>query len=150
MALAILGMFVFINNTVPFQESGREVAYKHPSQSVVGARNQPTQFTGKENDSVTISAELRPEVTGGIVSIMALEKMADTGRPWPYIKGNGQFMGSFVITGISIGESQYMPNGKPRSIKFNMTLKKVSDGPLELMGDALGLAVGMARAQFNV
>lgn len=61
----ILGQFVFINATVPFQEFSRSQSWKHPSQGIVGGGLPPVQYTGRDNDEITISAELRPEITGG-------------------------------------------------------------------------------------
>ena len=72
----ILGQFVFINATVPFQEFSRSQSWKHPSQGIVGGGLPPVQYTGRDNDEITISAELRPEITGGANSIEYLRRMA--------------------------------------------------------------------------
>ena len=79
------------------------------------------------------------------MSIALLEKMADTGQPWPLILGRGKMMGSYVITKISKTESELMHSGTPRSIQFSMDLQKVSDQPFGLMGEAIGLGVGLVR-----
>ncbi len=142
--LGVLGYFPFTTATVPFQELSETKTYKHPTHQTVGAMNPPSQFTGAES-SISISAELRPEITGGNVSISLLEKMADTGQPWPLILGRGKMMGSYVITKISKTETELMHNGKPRSIQFSMELQKVSDQPFGLMGEAIGLGVGLVR-----
>ena len=142
--LGVLGYFPFTTTTVPFQELSETKTYKHPTHQTVGAMNPPSQFTGKES-SLTINAELRPEITGGNMSIALLEKMADTGQPWPLILGRGKLMGSYVITKISKTESELMHSGAPRSIQFSMDLQKVSDQPFGLMGEAIGLGVGLVR-----
>ena len=142
--LGVLGYFPFTTATVPFQELSETKTYKHPTHQTVGAMNPPSQFTGAES-SISISAELRPEITGGNVSISLLEKMADTGQPWPLILGRGKMMGSYVITKISKTESELMHSGAPRSIQFSMDLQKVSDQPFGLMGEAIGLGVGLVR-----
>ena len=80
MALATLGLFVFSLPTIPLQDWDEGHAWRHPSQTTVGGSGQPTQFTGKDNDTLTISAELRPEITGGDLSIEVLKRMADTGH----------------------------------------------------------------------
>lgn len=145
MALATLGLFVFNLSTVAFQEWDETNTWKHPNQQTVGTSNPPSQFTGREAQTIIINAELRPEVSGGDLSISVLKKMADTGQPWPLIRGNGSFMGSYVIESISNKQSSLHTDGKARSISFSMTLKKVSDLPFGLQGDALGLAVGMVK-----
>ena len=150
MALAALGLFVFITPTIPFQEFSESHGWRHPSQTTVGSRNPPTQYTGKDNDTVTITAELRPEVYGGDLSIEILKKMADTGQPWPLIKGTGKFLGSYVIESIDNKQSHLMHDSKAKSISFTLTLKKVADQPFGLAGEALGLAVGMVRTAIGV
>ena len=90
MALATLGLFVFSLPTIPLQDWDEGHAWRHPSQTTVGGSGQPTQFTGKDNDTLTISAELRPEITGGDLSIEVLKRMADTGQPWPLVRGGGK------------------------------------------------------------
>ena len=146
MALAALGLFVFVTPTIPFNEFAESHKWRHPAQTTVGSRNQPTQYTGKDNDTITITAELRPEVSGGDLSIEILKKMADTGQPWPLVRGGGKFLGSYVIESIGNKQSELMFDGKARSISFTMVLKKVSDQPFGLAGEALGLAVGMVRS----
>lgn len=150
MALAVLGLFVFNLKTVPFQEIDEQRAWRHSSQNVVGARNPPTQFTGKENDKITLSCELRPEVSGGDLSIEVLYKMADTGQPWVLIYGTGEFKGSYVIESINKKQSSLMRDGKAKAISFSMSLKKVSDSALGVTGQALGLIIGMARRSLGV
>lgn len=143
--LGVLGYFPFIRSTIPFQEISETKNYHHPTHATVGGMNKPSQFTGGET-TLTINAQLRPEITGGNMSISLLEKMADTGQPWPLILGRGKFMGSYVITKISKTETELMHDGKPRSISFAMDLLKVSDQPFGLKANALGLGVGMVRS----
>ena len=142
--LGVLGYFPFIRSTIPFQELSETKTYHHPTHSTVGGLNKPSQFTGGES-TITINAELRPEITGGLLSITLLEKMADTGQAWPLILGRGKMMGSYVITKISRTESELMHSGKPRSIQFSMDLLKISDQPFGLKGEALGLGIGLVR-----
>lgn len=149
MALATLGLFVFHMNTIPFQNISRSQTWKHPHQNVVGSMP-PSQFTGKDPDEINIKAELRPEITGGENIVEFVRQMADTGQAHPLIMGTGKLMGSFVITNIQEDQSELMWDGKPRSISFTMTLKKVSDHAFGVDGEALGLAVGMVRALAGV
>ena len=145
MALAILGMFVFSTRTVPFSGLGRSQSWNHPSQQVVGDMP-PSQYTGKSPEEISISAELRPEVTGGIGSIGELRKMADSGKPYQLILGNGQLMGSYDITELREERSELMYDSTPRAIAFSMSLKKISDHAFGLEGQALAQAAGMIRA----
>lgn len=142
--LGSLGLFVFIMRTIPFNQYSRSQSWKHPNQSTVGTMP-PAQFIGKDPEELTIEAELRPEVTGGILSIDILRKMAETGRPYPLITGSGKIMGSFVITGIQERGSRLNEDGSPRAIAFTLNLKKVSDSTLGLEGAALNVAVSVVR-----
>lgn len=80
MALATLGMFVFITQTIPFQNLDRAQSWKHPHNAIIGSHLPPSQYVGKDPDEITIKAELRPEITGGDGSIEWLRQMADTGQ----------------------------------------------------------------------
>lgn len=150
MPLATLGFFVFHTATIPYQGIDRSQSWRHPHKSIVGSDSPPSQYTGKEPDIITIQAELRPEVTGGDLSIGFLRSMADGGQPWPLILGTGRLLGSYVITDIQDKQSQLMYDGKARAISFSMTLKKVADHGYGLEGEALGLAVGMVRSLAGV
>lgn len=142
--LGTLGFFVFVMKTVPFNQISRRQSWRHPDQAAVGIMPS-SQFTGKDPEEITIEAELRPEVTGGTTGIKLLQLMADTGKPYPFITGTGQIMGSYVITGIQERGSRLNQDGSPRAISFSMTLKKVSDSPLGLEGAALNVAVSVVR-----
>ena len=151
MPLATLGFFVFHTATIPYHGIDRSQSWRHPHKSIVGNDSPPpSQYTGKEPDTITIQAELRPEVTGGDMSINLLRSMADGGKPWPLILGTGQLLGSYVITDIQDKQSQLMYDGKARAISFSMSLKKIADHAFGLEGEALGLAVGMVRSLVGV
>ncbi|WP_107689058.1 phage tail protein [Neisseria wadsworthii] len=142
--LAALGMFVFTTRSIPFQGLERAQNWKHPHQNVVGDYP-PSQYTGKEPEEISISAELRPEVTGGVYSIRDLREMADTGEPHPLILGTGEVLGSFVITSIGEKRSELNQDGSPRAIAFSMGLKKVSETAVGMRDKNLLLAAGMVR-----
>ena len=145
MPLATLGFFVFHTATIPYHGIDRSQSWRHPHKSIVGSDSPPpSQYTGKEPDTITIQAELRPEVTGGDGSIDWLRDMADSGQPYPLI------LGTYVITDIQDKQSQLMYDGKARAISFSMSLKKVADHAFGLEGEALGLAVGMVRSLVGV
>ncbi len=74
-----LGMFVFMLHTVPYQEFQHQMAWRHPSNRRIGHRPQ-SQYIGPDEETVTLSGVLLPEITGGGVSLMALQKMAETGK----------------------------------------------------------------------
>lgn len=129
-ALMSLGLFVFMRQALPYQESSRELAWNHPTNNVVGKLPR-TQFTGKSSETLTISGTLMPEITGGKMSLLALELMAEKGRAYPLIDG-ATFMikGWFVIESISEKSTDFFGDGTARRIDFSMTLKRTDDSML--------------------
>ncbi|MDA3978533.1 phage tail protein [Gallibacterium sp. AGMB14963] len=126
-ALASLGLFVFMQRTIPFQSLSRESSWRHPTNNVIGLMPK-TQFIGKESETITISGRLAPEVTGGRVSIKLLELMADLGDAYPLIDGaTFELIGYFVIEKISEERTELFGDGAPRLIDFSMTLKRTDD-----------------------
>ncbi len=126
-AMAVLGMFVFTQKTIPFQTLDRESNWRHPTNSVVGGMPK-TQFTGKDGEKITISGRLMPEITGGRFSIKMLELMADSGGSFPLIDGaTFELVGFFVIESLSETRSEMFGDGAPRAIDFTLNLKRTDD-----------------------
>ena len=126
-AMAVLGMFVFTQKTIPFQTLDRESNWRHPTNSVVGGMPK-TQFAGKEGEKITISGRLMPEITGGRFSIKMLELMADSGGSFPLIDGaTFELVGFFVIESLSETRSEMFGDGAPRAIDFTLNLKRTDD-----------------------
>lgn len=95
-----LGLFVFMRQTLPYQTMQRDSTFRWPSNARMGKRN-AFQYTGPENDTITISGELFPEITGGTLSLSAVRLMAEQGKAWPLIDGTGMIYGMFVINSVS-------------------------------------------------
>lgn len=129
-ALMSLGFFVFMRQTVPFAETSREISWNHPTNSVVG-KLPKSQFTGKASETLTLSGTLIPEITGGRLSLSALELMAERGKAYPLIDG-ATFMvqGWYVIENISVQSSHFFGDGTPRRLDFSLTLKRTDDSLL--------------------
>lgn len=127
-----LGLFVFSLHTVPYQQLQRQMSWRHPSVSRVG-RRPARQFTGPGDDVITLSGVLYPELTGGKISLAALQSMAAEGKAWPLIEGTGIYYGLFVIEDISQTDSLFFADGAPRKIEFSMKLTRVDDEP-DLLG----------------
>lgn len=127
------GMFVFSRQTVPFQDMQRQLAWRHPSTSRVGAPP-ATQFLGRDDETITLSGVLLPEITGGRLSLAALEEMAEQGRAWPLIEGTGYYYGLFVITGLSTTRTLFFQDGAARRIEFQLSLKRIDETRTDLLG----------------
>lgn len=127
-----LGLFVFGLHTVPYQQLQRQLTWRHPSNSRVGARA-TRQFIGRGDEIITLSGVLYPEITGGKISLAALEAMADTGKAWLLIEGPGLIYGLYVIEEQATTHSEFFPDGAPRKIEFTLKLARTDDAP-SLMG----------------
>ncbi|MLR46200.1 phage tail protein, partial [Salmonella enterica subsp. enterica] len=96
--MMVLGLYVFMLRTVPYQELLYQRSWRHAANSRVN-RRPSTQFLGPDNDMLTLSGVLMPEITGGRLSLLALEQMAEQGKAWPLIEGSGTIYGMYVIEG---------------------------------------------------
>lgn len=134
-ALMSLGFFVFMRQTVPYQETSREMSWNHPTNNVVGKLPR-TQFTGKSSETISLSGTLLPEFTGGRLSLLALELMAERGKAYPLIDGaTFMVLGWFVIESISETSSHFFGDGTPRKIDFSLNLKRTDDSLLADIAD---------------
>jgi len=132
-----LGMFVFTLKTVPYQELQYQQQWRHASNSRVGLR--PTlQFLGPDTDTITLTGVLMPFITGGNLSMLTLQQMAETGKGWPLIEGSGTIYGMFVIESIGQTKSEFFSDGSPRKIEFTIALKRIDETLSSMLGDLSG------------
>ncbi|HGI5913813.1 TPA: phage tail protein [Yersinia enterocolitica] len=129
-----LGMFVFMLQTVPYQDFQHQMAWRHPSNGRIGL-GPSSQFLGPDEESITLSGVLYPELTGGKASLMALQLMAETGKAWSLIEGNGAIHGMFVIENLGRTKSIFFSDGSARKIEFTLTLKRTDESLKEMFGD---------------
>lgn len=129
-----LGLFVFMLRTIPYQTMNRQMSYRWPQNDRVGQRA-TSQFLGVDVETIALSGQLLPELTGGRLSLLALQTMAEQGRAWPLIEGSGTIYGMFVIEKISQTSTQFFPDGQPRQINFDITLKRVDESLHAMFGD---------------
>ncbi|WP_272573300.1 phage tail protein [Providencia sp. PROV259] len=134
MAMAALGLFVFQLNTTPYQMMQINQKYRYGVNNRVGKRP-AVQFIGLDNDDITLSGTLLPSLTGGRLSLLVLEQMAETGRAWSLIDGTGNIYGMFVIEEITQSKSEFFVDGAPRKIDFTLKLKRTDESLSEMLGD---------------
>ncbi|MNB95502.1 Phage P2 GpU [compost metagenome] len=132
--MLVLGMFVFQLQTLPYQSLQRDVDYRWPSNSRVGQRP-AMQFLGVNEEKVTLSGSLLPEITGGRLSLLALNLMADEGRAWPLLDGSGTIYGMFVINSVSETYTEFFVDGSARKIDFTVNLTRVDESLTAMFGD---------------
>ena len=137
-----LGLFVFQLQTVPYQSLQRDVDYRWPVNNRVGLRPLP-QFLGVNEEKITLSGVLMPEITGGKLSLMALNLMADEGKAWPLLEGSGTIYGMFVVNSVSETHTEFFSNGAARRIEFTLTLTRVDESLAAMFGDMKAQADGL-------
>lgn len=140
-----LGMFVFSLSTLAYQELQRQTEWRHPSSSRVGAAP-ARQFIGPGDDSITLPGIIFPELAGTTLSLDALRLMANTGKAWPMIEGTGRIYGLWVIESLSETKTVFFRDGTPRRIEFTLSLKRIDDDQLDLIGAASSVGVSVLRA----
>ena len=140
-----LGMFVFSLSTLAYQELQRQTEWRHPSNSRVGAAP-ARQFVGRGEDIITLPGIIFPELAGTTLSLDALRLMANTGKAWPMIEGSGRIYGLWVIESLSETKTVFFRDGTPRRIEFTLTLKRIDDDQLDLIGAASSAGVSILRA----
>ncbi|MFP7605316.1 phage tail protein [Serratia quinivorans] len=132
--MMILGMFPFALQTTPYQTSNQANTWRHVKNDRVG-RSPRYQYIGPDEEPITLSGTLYPEISGGDVSLTTLETMAYTGRAWPLIEGTGKIYGMYVIDGLTQNRTEFFQDGKARKIDFTLSLKKVSEDIREKLAE---------------
>ena len=140
-----LGMFVFSLSTLAYQELQRQTEWRHPSSSRVGAAP-ARQFIGRGDDSITLPGIIFPELAGTTLSLDALRLMANPGKAWPMIEGTGRIYGLWVIESLSETKTVFFRDGTARRIEFTLSLKRIDDDQLDLIGAASSLGMSVLRA----
>jgi phage protein U len=127
------GMFIFKLDTIPYQTFKHQMGWRHPSTSRVGKRP-ARQFVGQDDESITLTGVLYPELTGGQMSLDLLRLMGDGGKAWPLIEGTGQVYGFFALEKLGANKSFFFPDGAARKIEFDITLVRVGDDDMHKLG----------------
>lgn len=140
-----LGMFVFSLPTLAYQELQRQTDWRHPSNSRVGT-NPARQFAGRGDDAITLPGIILPELAGSVLSLDALRMMADTGKAWPLVEGTGRILGIWVIESITETKTLFFPDGAARRIEFSISLKRIDDGKVDMLGAAIGTGANILRS----
>jgi len=128
-----LGQFAFGLQTLPTDQLRRQTAWRHPSNSRVGARP-ARQFVGLGDDTINLSGVLAPEFAGSMRSLEALRKMADSGKAWALVSGAGEVFGAWTIENLTETRSVLIDNGAARRIEFDLQLAAVDDQRAEPSG----------------
>jgi len=139
-----LGMFVFSLRTAAYQEMQRQTEWRHPGNNRIGAAA-ARQFLGRGDDAITLPGLIVPELAGTTLSLDALRLMANTGKAWPMVEGTGRIYGLWVIESLSETHTLFFRDGTPRRIEFTLSLKRVDDDRIDLLGAATRVGADILR-----
>lgn len=131
--MMILGMFVFMLKTAPYNQLQRKNSWRHPEQQRIGQRP-AYQFLGPGEDTITLSGTLMPEITAGRLSLDLIRAMAEDGKAWPLIEGSGRMYGFWAVEEVSETSSEFFRDGVPKKIEFSLSLKRVDERRLDMLG----------------
>lgn len=137
------GLFVFTLSTVPYQEFKRQVSWRFASNNRIGMRPS-RQFLGPDDEPITLSGILLPELSGGRLSLKVLELLGSQGKAWPLIEGSGTIYGMYTLESLETTSTIFFSNGTPRRIEFTATFKRADNYDLRLLGLATSLLGGLA------
>ncbi|MCP1651811.1 phage tail protein [Pseudomonas nitroreducens] len=144
MALMAFGMFVFGLETAAYQDFQRQTEWRHGSTSRIGT-NPARQYLGRGDESITLQGVLLPALAGTVLSLDTLRTMADTGKAYPLIEGTGRIYGVWVIESMTEGRTFFFSDGASRRIEFSLSLKRIDDGRVDLLGSAISSAGNILR-----
>ncbi|WP_446896743.1 phage tail protein [Citrobacter freundii] len=122
--MMVFGMFVFMLRTTPYQQLQQSQEWRHVKNERVN-QSAGWQYIGTGDDNIALSGVLYPEITGGNLSLSALETIGYAGRPWPLIEGTGRIYGMYVLTRLERGKSEFDRFGNPKKIEFTLSLSRV-------------------------
>lgn len=139
-----LGFFIFGLHTLAYQELQRKTEWRHGSTSRIGT-NPARQFLGRGDENITLPGVLLAELAGSQISLDVLRQMADTGKAWTLIEGSGRIYGLYVIENISETRSLFFKDGAARRIEFTVSLVRIDDGRVDLLGSLTAGAGNLLR-----
>lgn len=118
------------------REQARLYAEAEQTSVLLRQRQHRIEELKRENEDLRRWADTPlPEITGGRLSLLALEQMAEQGKAWPLIEGSGTIYGMYVIEGLNQTKTEFFRDGMPRRIEFTLSLKRVDESLSDMFGD---------------
>ena len=125
-----MGPFSFGMDTANYHALQRQMQFKHPSTSRVGARD-AYQNVNPGEEVITIAGMVAPEVTGQLASITELEQMGAEGLAHVLVDGAGYVYGVYYIDSLETNQSFHFDDGTPRKVEFSLSLRRSDDAPTD-------------------
>jgi phage protein U len=120
--LIVLGSFQFSLNTAVYKEIKRSTSYRWANVEQFGWVD-AKQFTGFGDDTITIPCFVYPDWLQNGGSVSQLKQMAQAGKPYRLMSGNGNNAGMWVIKSIEETRSEFKSDGTYRKQEFTLTIE---------------------------
>ncbi|KAB0529377.1 phage tail protein [Xanthomonas cissicola] len=120
------GTFVFALDSAAYLQLQRQMSWRHATSERVGARA-ASQFLGPGDDTIDLSGLIAPELTGTRASLDTLRELAADGEPLPLVDGAGVVYGPYLLLAINETASLFFPDGTPRRVEFQLSLRRTDD-----------------------
>ncbi|MER2104459.1 MAG: phage tail protein, partial [Pseudomonas atacamensis] len=65
---------------------------------------------------------------------------------WPMVEGSGRIYGLWIIESLSETKTIFFRDGTPRRIEFTLSLKRIDDDRIDLIGAGTSAGVSIMRA----
>ncbi|MCC4602928.1 phage tail protein [Xanthomonas campestris] len=120
------GTFVFALDSAAFLQLQRQMSWRHSSSERVGARP-ASQYLGPGDETIELSGLIAPDLTGTRGSLTTLRRLAAAGEPLPLVDGTGWVYGPYLLLAVNETATLFFPNGTPRRIEFQLSLRRADD-----------------------
>ncbi|CAG2092245.1 oxidoreductase [Xanthomonas arboricola pv. zantedeschiae] len=120
------GTFVFALDSAAYLQLQRQMSWRHPTSERVGARA-ASQFLGPGDETIELSGLIAPDLTGSRGSLTTLRRLAADGEPLPLVDGTGWVYGPYVVLAVNETATLFFPDGTPRRVEFQLSLRRTDD-----------------------
>ncbi len=136
--VAALGPFAFQAHGFGLTDISRNTSTKWANVAVSGGMDR-LQWTGGDNDEVTISGVLFPHEFGGMGALSGIRAAAEAGQPLMLVNLAGQIFGLHVVESISEDRSLLDRNGLPMRNAYKLSMKRFQGAVPSLQSVLVGL-----------
>ena len=120
-----LGNFQFSVDGAAYQSLVHISEYRWAEQALIGTVSD-MQYIGQSSEKITLDGIAYEQIARNIVFDTELRNMAATGKPYLLVSGEGDILGDWAITRLSIKKDTFYKSGVARKIIFTIELRKVS------------------------
>lgn len=124
-------------DTAAHDQLQRSRGYRWVEQKRLG-REAAMQFVGFDSDKISLSGTIYPQFRGGMSQIEKMHDAAKDGEPLSLIDGNGTNLGKFCVTKLTDTRQNFIGEGLPRKIQFQMELQSYGENAGVISGGGEG------------